>query len=146
MKVTFCGHGKEEYGEAISKRLYEIIEELIKSGADEFLLGGYGNFDMLAAHTVKDLQQVYPHVKSTLVVPYINRSYDKELYDGSVYPPIENVPKKYAIVKRNEWSVNQADVVVAYIKYDWGGASKTYEYARKKKKSVVNLYKEQLSK
>ena len=37
MKVTFCGHGKEEYGEAVSKRLYEIIEELIKSGADEFL-------------------------------------------------------------------------------------------------------------
>ena len=146
MKVTFCGHGKEEYGEAVSKRLYEIIEELIKSGADEFLLGGYGNFDMLAARTVKDLQQVYPHVKSTLVVPYINRSYDKELYDGSVYPPIENVPKKYAIVKRNEWSVNQADVVVAYVKYDWGGASKTYEYARKKKKSVVNLYEELLNK
>lgn len=30
MIVTFCGHGKEEYGEEIRKKLYETIEALMR--------------------------------------------------------------------------------------------------------------------
>ena len=57
------------------------------------------------------------------VIPYLNRDYDSSLYDGTTYPPLEENPKRFAITKRNEWMVEQADVVVAYVKHDWGGAA-----------------------
>ena len=139
MIVTFCGHGKEKYGDEIRENIYNITDDLIKQGADEFLLGGYGNFDLMAARVVKPLKEKYPYIKSVLIVPYINRGYDKDLYDYSEYPPIENVPKRYAVLKRNEWTINKADVLIAYIKHDWGDAAKTLEYARKRKKKIINL-------
>jgi len=142
MVVSFCGHGEVGYSDEIREKLYSIIEDLIKQGADEFLLGGYGSFDLMAAHTVKALKEKYPHIESVLVVPYINRGFDKDLYDCSEYPPIENVPKRFAILKRNEWMVKNADVIVAYISHDWGGAAKTLSYARRKKKRIINIFAE----
>lgn len=140
MTVTFCGHGDEIYNEVLRERLYDVLEELINKGTTEFLLGGYGAFDLLAARTVKSLKEKYPHITSVLVNAYINRGYDSDLYDCSEYPPIENVPKRFAIIKRNEWMVKQADILIAYVRYDWGGAAKTLEYAMKKKKHIINLY------
>lgn len=139
MIVTFCGHGKITYTDETRKLLRDTIENLISEGADEFLLGGYGAFDVMAANAVKNLKAKYPHIKSVLVVPYIDRDFDRDLYDCSEYPPIERVPKRFAILKRNEWMVDQADVVVAYVDHDWGGASKMLRYAFQKKKRVVNL-------
>ena len=136
--VTFCGHG-EIYGEnELKEWLEKTIDELIKKGAEIFLLGGYGSFDSMAAHTVWDLKKRYPHIKSTLVVPYLDRKYPSEHYDDTLYPSLENVPKRFAISKRNEWMVNEADIVVAYVIHGWGGAAKTLEYARRKKKKIIN--------
>ncbi|MBP3361339.1 MAG: hypothetical protein J6N52_10830, partial [Clostridia bacterium] len=84
----------------------------------------------------------YPHIESVLVVPYINRGFDKDLYDCSEYPPLENVPMRFAILKRNEWMVRSADVIVAYISHDWGGAAKTLSYAHQKKKRIINIFAE----
>lgn len=139
MKVTFCGHGDKSYSDEIRERLRNTIEQLINQGADEFLLGGYGSFDMLAAHTVFELKQTYPDIKSMLVVPYLNRDYDMDWYDESVFPPLEKVPKRYAIVRRNYWMVEQADVLVCYVEHDWGGAYKTFAHARAKKKRIIHL-------
>ena len=139
MIVTFCGHGDKYYDAQTEKKLLLCVEKLIKEGAKEFLLGGYGDFDHLAARTVKQLKGFYPHITSTLVIPYIHRTYDNTIYDGSVYPPIENVPNKYAISKRNEWMIQKSDVLVCYISHTHGGAYKTYEYCLRKKKRIINL-------
>ena len=141
MSVTFCGHGKINYDDEIKNRLKYEIEKAINKGERDFLLGGYGSFDLLAAHTLKTLKSQYPQIKSTLVIPYIDRNYDTCLYDDSVYPPLENVPKKFAIVKRNEWTVDKADIIIAYVEHDWGGAARTLKYAVRKKKEIVNLAK-----
>ena len=139
--VTFCGHRTmlETEREAVKPKLTGEIEKLILQGASEFLLGGYGDFDFLCAETVKALKSVYPHIKSILVVPYINRDFDRELYDFSVYPPIETIPLKYSILKRNEYMVQSADIVISYVKYSWGGAAKSRDYAMRKKKPVIEL-------
>ena len=139
MIVTFCGHGDETYSDEIRKKLNDTIEELIIQGAEEFLLGGYGKFDRMAATAVKAQKKKYPHIKSVLVVPYINRSFDKELYDYSEYPPLENTPKRFTILKRNEYMVNRSDIVIAYVSHSWGGAAKTFDYALRKKKKMINL-------
>ena len=141
-RVTFCGHSDlcGADNEEFRKRLYDEIEKQIKLGAEEFLLGGYGHFDILCAKKVKELKEKYPHVKSVLVIPYLDRKYDyPELYDLSEYPPIEKTPKRYAILKRNEYMVQKADVVIAFVEHSWGGAAKTLDYAKRKKKTVVEL-------
>ena len=139
MPVTFCGHGKINYGDKIKKELKSEIEKAIKKGESIFLLGGYGKFDLLAAYAIKELKIKYPYIKSILVIPYLNRIYDKNLYDESIYPSLENFPKKFAIIKRNEWTVNKSDIIIAYVEHNWGGAAKTLEYAYKKKIKIINL-------
>ncbi|MBQ4160316.1 MAG: hypothetical protein IJD83_05240 [Clostridia bacterium] len=137
--VTFCGHRTLSIAETerLRVRLYAEIEKMIFQGAAEFLLGGYGDFDRLCAKTVKALQAKYPHIKSVLVIPYLNREYNTELYDCTEYPPIEAVPPRYAIVKRNAYMVERAEIVIAYVKYTFGGAWTTLEYAKRRKKTII---------
>ncbi|MBQ2676869.1 MAG: DUF1273 family protein [Clostridia bacterium] len=136
MKVTFCGHGDVYYGEKTKLRLHNCVRELIEHGATDFLIGGYGNFDCLATHTVNSLKLEFPYIKAVLVVPYLNRNFQFELYDYSIYPPLENVPERFAILKRNQWLVDNADILVACVRYRWGGAAKTLEYAKKKNREI----------
>ncbi len=139
MTVTFCGHNDIYYDSAIEQKLTDIVEDLIKNGATEFLIGGYGTFDKLSAKITKKLQEKYSHIKSILVIPYLNRKYDLSLYDDTIYPPLENTPLRFAISKRNQWMVENSEILVAFVKYDWGGAAKTLSFAMQKKKRIINI-------
>ena len=112
---------------------------MIIQGARDFLLGGYGQFDACAASIVWEMKKKYPAIQSTLVLPYLDRKADTARYDGTTYPPLEKVPKRYAISKRNEWMVDEADTVVAYVIRSWGGAANTLAYAQRRKKRVIRF-------
>ena len=138
MTVTFCGHRDTiDTDGNIRAWLTDTVECLIQRGADLFYLGGYGNFDCMAASVVGDLKTEYPKIQSVLVLPYLDRKLDDTGYDGTTYPPLENVPRRFAISKRNEWMIRESSVLVAYVLYEWGGAAKTLEYARRKKKEII---------
>ena len=136
--VTFCGHGDFYGDEDVKRWLRDTVEALILRGADDFLLGGYGGFDACAASVVWAFKKKYPTIRSTLVLPYLDRTVDASKYDGTLYPPLENVPRRYAISRRNEYMVNEADIVVAYVTHGWGGAATTLAYAKRKKKEIIN--------
>lgn len=136
--VTFCGH-RDFYGDdAVKRWLRDTVEKLIRDGADDFLLGGYGGFDACAASVVWELKKQYPAIRSTLVLPNLDRKVDATKYDATLYPSLEKVPRRFAISKRNEYMVNEADIVVAYVTHDWGGAATTLAYAKRKKKEIIN--------
>lgn len=139
MTVAFFGHRENIYSPEIKDILGGEVENLIKEGANKFLLGGYGAFDMLAAHTVAELKTKYPHIKSTLIIPYLNRNYDVGLYDNTLYPDLENVLPKMAISERNKWMVRNSDIIVCYVSYRFGGAYAAMQYAKKNNKSVLNV-------
>ena len=139
MIVTFCGHREVQESEKVRKWLYETVEGLILEGADCFYLGGYGQFDSMAAGVVRGLKMKYQQIRCILVLPYLDKKYDASGYDESLYPPLENVPKRYAISKRNEYMVDHADVIVAYVVYSFGGARQTLEYAKRKQKRVIHF-------
>ena len=139
MVVTFCGHKDIQYSDKLAGKLKSVLCDLITKGADRFLLGGYGAFDSLAALTVHDLKSEYPHIRSSLVLAYLDREYNEELYDDTVYPPLENVPLRYAISRRNEWMVDVSDVVVSYVTHTFGGAATTQRYAERKHKKIIDL-------
>ena len=138
MIVTFCGHRDcNDFSDSII-RLYAKIEDLINTGYREFYLGGYGNFDLAAARALRTYKDLCPTIKRTLVLPYANKSYDRELYDNVIYPLMSDVPKKYAIIKRNEWMVENSDVLIACVERP-GGAAKTLEYAEKLGKRIIRI-------
>ena len=137
MTVTFYGHSEVINQDDVRVWLHETVEKLIELGVDMFLLGGYGAFDRMASSVVWKLKQEYPHIQSVLVKPYPDREMDESECDWTVYPGLENVPRKFAISHRNRYMVDKADYVVAYITHGWGGAAQTLEYAKQKKKSII---------
>ena len=137
--VTFCGHSKIYQTADFSKWLDIILPSLIEGGATTFYLGGYGDFDSLAAAAVRRQKAVYPHITAILVLAYLNRETDASRYDDTTYPPLENVPPRYAIVRRNEWMVRESDVVISSVTHGLGGAAKTLDYARRKQKIIFQF-------
>ena len=139
MNVTFCGHGRINYLKELSSWLDLILPSLIEGGADTFYLGGYGDFDGVAASAVRRQKDIYPHIESVLVLAYLNTDRGTDGYDTTVYPPLEEVPLRYAIVKRNEWMVSASDVIISGVKHNWGGAAKTLEYTKKQQKVIFQF-------
>ena len=137
MTVTFCGHSEINRKEEFSNWLDVILPSLIEGGAATFYLGGYGAFDSLATAAVRRQKETYPHIEMILVLAYLNRDIDASRYDGTTYPLLENVPPRFAIVKRNEWMICKSDVVISGVTHSWGGAAKTLEFAQKKQKVIL---------
>ena len=137
MTVTFCGHSEVQNEIEVRKWLKSTIQSTLNNEASLFLLGGYGAFDRLAASVVREFKTKHPHIESVLVLAYLDRKVDATGYDGTTYPPLESVPKRFAISHRNRWMVDQADVVIAYVTHDWGGAASTLKYAIKQKKQII---------
>lgn len=113
--------------------------ELYHPSAAQFeqvcVLGGYGAFDSLAASVLRKQKKRYPQIELVLVLAYLKISY----YDSTVYPPLEAVPRRFAISHRNRWMVESTDVIVAYVLHDWGGAATTLQYAKQKKKPIISF-------
>ena len=87
------------------------------------------------------MKEEKPDIEMALVTAYLGRQADGESYDYMIYPTLRDVTQRSAIPQRNEWMVDSADVVVAYVTHEWGGAAKTLEYARRCGKRVM-LYPE----
>lgn len=137
MIVTFCGHRDIPNSEKVHTWLSRCIERLILDGATKFYLGGYGAFDFMAKSIVWDFKAKYPWIRSILVLPYPDRYVDMTFYNESIYPPLETVPRRYCILRRNQWMVEKSDVIVACVFYSWGGAAATLKYAQRKKKHII---------
>ena len=138
MTVTFCGHRHTQDTPELRAWIADSVEKLIGEGADTFYLGGYGDFDRIAASVVWGLKEKYPQIESVLVLAYLGRKVNAEYYDRTMYPEIESGPKRFAITKRNRWLVDNSDVLIAYVILDSGGAAATRRYAVRKKKYVIN--------
>ena len=145
MTITFCGHSNFSFDNTVKEKLKELLlQEIRKNPACKFYLGGYGDFDSLCLNILKEIKADFPAIELLFITPYLNDNYSKLetaklYYDGIIYPPLENVPRRFCISKRNEWMVNEADYVIAFVKYSWGGAAKTLEYAKRKKVEFFNL-------
>lgn len=142
MTVTFCGHRHTRDTPELRAWLADCVEKLIAEGADTFYLGGYGDFDRIAASVVWRMKRKHPQIESVLVLAYLGRAVNAEQYDRTMYPEIEGGPMRFAISKRNRWMVDHSDALVACVILDSGGAADTRRYAMRKNKRVIN-YKEE---
>lgn len=137
MTVTFCGHNMLADKDAVRTWLELVVPELIAQGATTFYSGGHGGFDMLVAQVLQQECKQTPHIQSVLVLAYLKEHPYAADYDYTTYPELEKVPKRFAILKRNQWMVRRSDVVVAYVTHGVSNAVKTLEYAKGQKKTII---------
>ena len=148
MVISFLGHRSL----FTHSNLFEKVEKAILENADfenkvSFFCGGYGDFDELCAQVCRAVKKKRKNCEVIFVTPYMSVAQQEKikewihlgLYDSVVYPPLEQIPLKFAISKRNEWMISQSDFVIAYVEHSFGGAYQGLHYARRKGKRIVNL-------
>ena len=149
MIVSFFGHKTIRCCYDISTQIENaILENIHYQEKVFFYCGGYGDFDMMCASVCRKISKIYQNCEIVYITPYMTEAHQQKIkhfidiktYDSVVFPPLEKVPPKYAIIRRNEWMVEQADLIIACVEHTFGGAYTAIEYARKKKKRVINLY------
>ena len=144
----FSGHGKISYTDDVYEKLLNFIENLIiNENVSEFWVGNYGSFDALCARAVRALKQKHLLITLNLIIPYVTSSMNKykqqyqKDYDNILIADIsEKTPKRFQILKCNEYMVDNSDFMICYVAYSFGGAGKVLEYAQRKKDiKIFNL-------
>lgn len=93
---------------------------------------------------MKELISEGKSIDYSVVLAYIpGQRYEFEpsdSYTDTIYPDgLENVPRKFAICKRNDWMVDHSDAVICYVIDHFGGAYTYTEKARRKGKRIINI-------
>lgn len=143
---TCCFIGHSEVWGDISQALTAAVERHITEySVTDFLVGNYGQFDRMAAATVKRAKAQHPGIRLYLMLPYrpeLGRPLpNMEGYDNAVYPmEMEGVPLKLAIPRLNRLMVEDANYAIAYVMHSWGGAATTLEHAQaRERKGLMHI-------
>lgn len=140
MTITFFGHRNTP--ESIKPYIKQILIYFIENhNAIMFYVGNNGKFDSVVRMVLKELKMVYKNINYSVVLAYINnKSNEYDDYTDTIFPDgIEEVPLRFAICWRNEWMINNSDVVITFVEHNFGGASKYKSMALKKGKKVFNI-------
>lgn len=141
---TFFGH-KDTPDSVYPELLHVIREMILHRGITDFMVGNHGIFDSMVLKSLRELKKRYPYICYYVVLAYMpggKREYEVYAPEETVLPEgIERVPKRFSIAWRNQWMVQQSQVVICYVTHGWGGAAKAVEYAKKQGKELVFLGK-----
>ena len=139
----FIGH--READERILPELEKCVERLIsEEGVAYYYVGNHGGFDRMATTAVKKMKEKYPDITLMMVLSYHPAERQVVLspgFDGSYYPDgMENVPRRYAIVRANQRMVDACDWLVCYVRHGASNSRKLLEYAEKReKKGLIQI-------
>ena len=145
MGIKICSaFGHRDVFEDISRRLSSAVRMAVKQGCEIFYTGAMGEFDEVFSSEVRALKKDYPNIKLICVKPYMTTEINNQgeylytLYDDIVIPTeLADVHYKAAIKKRNEWMITKSDLVILYVKRDFGGAYKAKQFAVKNERQVI---------
>lgn len=132
----FLGHR-----EAPDDLKFDLISEAKKHvrdlGVCEFVVGNHGQFDTLAARAVQVVKEERRGVRLLRLLSYHPAERTEplpEFFDGSLYPPIERVPRQFAIVCANRWMIDHSDYLIAYVRYRGSNSCSLLEYAQRRER------------
>ena len=166
MQVCFIGHRTVLNSEELIRSLKETIIYLINKGATNFLFGSMSEFDDLSWKIVTELKEVYPFIKRIYIrsaYQNIDKRYEEYLlksYEETYFPlKLENAGK-YSYVERNYEMIDVSTYCVFYYNENYipplsqkpknnmlflpkrnSGTKIAYNYAVKRNKIIINLYK-----
>ena len=140
MTCCFFGHRDTPY--QIIDDLRDLLIHLVKEKqVNRFLVGNNGNFDRMAMSVLSELQSQFPDLQCFVVLstylPHKQEQYPLE----TLYPvELEAAPPRFAIDKRNRWMLSESNIVVGYVSYSIGGASRFFHLALKRGLETYNLF------
>lgn len=150
--ACFSGHRRlpQDCGE-IKERLRSAVIALIEQGVKFFGAGGALGFDMLAAETVLELKELYPHIRLVLVLPCPpdqqtlkwNDEQRKRYY--SIHDRADKVKilsPQYidgCMLKRNRYLADKSAYLICYLRENSGGTFYTVNYAQKQGLNIIRL-------
>lgn len=146
-RVSFIGHRELHSIRYVEDRIEGLVRDLLsKKEYVEFYLGRNGDFDISAASAIKRAQKALGAHNSSLilVLPYHTRDEDyfDTFYDEILLPIDNKTHFKAAITKRNEWMIDNSDLLIIYVESELGGAYTALKYAKRKGASVINIAKD----
>ena len=144
-RVAFIGHREIRDIRYVEDSIEKIALDLLyRYEFVEFNLGRNGDFDISSASAIKRAQKKYGTKNSSLnlILPYKSKDecFFQEFYDEIYYPLNNKTHFKSAIKKRNEWLIDNSDLLVCYVKENkLGGALKSLKYAQSQEIKIINL-------
>ena len=163
------GHRKIEASNALKQSVKECIEGLIvKHNVLSFLFGSKSNFDDLCHSVVSELRKKYPNVKRICYTcksegctleterekceKAYSRFLNREIHLLGFEEEFEHKTKydagRASYIERNQAMIDDSDFCIFYYNENYvpstntnSGTKIAYEYAVRKKKKVINLFK-----
>lgn len=87
-------------------QVLQIVHQLVEPGG------------IFSIHAVKSVKARYEEIGLFMVIPYHPAVRPVEVpdgFDGTFHPPLDNVPKRYAIVRSNRYMVENSDAIICYV-------------------------------
>lgn len=141
---AFFGHRDVHAIPEVREKLEHVIKDLIDQGVEEFWYCRQGGFDCLVSMVLWNIKKDRKFIYISEVCPYppskSKIEWSEENNIELIYPnEVAKGPMKFAILRRNDYIVENVDLIVCYITHDYGGAYKAVEKARKKGLKIINL-------
>ena len=143
---TISGLSRKEIMARLEKKLIELIEN---EDFTDFRAGGAKGFDLIAAITVLNLKDLYPHIRLHLILPCKGQEkyfshIEKQMYYYSLKKAdsVTYIQENYTdgvMFARNRALVDGSELCIAYLEKLKGGTYHTVNYARKNKVKTINL-------
>ncbi len=151
MKVTFIGHNDIKITDTLVTNIKYTIIKLVNKGVKIFLFGSKSRFNYICLGITNNLKKIYKDIICINVraeYPIINEAYKNYLlkfYNQTYYPKKICGSGKRAYVERNYIMIDCSSICVFYYDNNYykekSGTKIAYEYAIKKHKTIINLFK-----
>lgn len=152
-KYTCCFTGHRDIPSdrkaTIQSQLKAAVERAIQNGYRFFGTGGALGFDTMAAQTVLELRQQYPHIRLILVLPCFDQTSGWKQSDINEYERIRSLADKIVytsksyysgcMFKRNRHLVDNSSLCICYLTRQTGGTAYTVNYAKSRNIMTINL-------
>ena len=130
--------------QTITESLLEnYIERTFFEGhASTFLIGNNTEFDLLALTVLRRLNKSMPSLRYKVVPAFIPSRREMEFLRPEELAPVregKKLSRKKAIRLRNRMMVQEADVVLAYIRRPFSPAGNAVRYAKRAGREIIKM-------
>ena len=141
--------GHRALDESLDKdRLKGEFYALIERGIDTFLCGMALGFDTLCFETLQEIRKI-KKIKIIACIPCKNQDkkfnfYQKLKYQNLIKSADEQIvlSEEYTpecMMNRNRFMVDNASILVAYLRHNYGGTKNTVNYAKDKQIEIIKV-------
>ena len=120
--------------------------DLIKNkGVNVFYLSDTAGINDVCSFALKVLSLNYPNIKTYVVIPRVTKRNMKPplyyyfMFDGVIDLDLKDKYYKDAVMKSNEWMVDNSDYIITHMHMNYGRAYKILKYGKEKEKQIIRI-------